>query len=317
MIQPLLRFCKALFALLILWGAPSPALSYSVNGLGDSLRITVSDGTELYVTVRGEGIPCLYIHGGPGVGSYWMEQLYGDVLEKHFKMIYLDQRGSGRSASAANGDYSPERMAQDFDEVRQHLGIDTWITFSHSFGGLLQMEHAKQYPATIRAMMMVAVTLNLNESAEEMIDFAVQELNINGEAKKASIDKSKYPINRLMPLFIKMREQDVFWKAYYAEKQNYARMDSVMAQVSAHNFEFANRAFSMAAYYQNYKPLAQNIDIPVLLYLGCKDYAVGPNHYKDINFPKMTLHFWDGGHVPFMEGKQELETAITEWLAGI
>lgn len=80
--------------------------------------VAASDGTELHLTVRGKGIPCLYIHGGPGVGSYWMEQLYGDVLERHFQMIYLDQRGSGRSGSAASGDYSIERMALDFEEVR-------------------------------------------------------------------------------------------------------------------------------------------------------------------------------------------------------
>ncbi len=281
----------------------------------DSLRITVSDSTELYVTIRGEGIPCLYIHGGPGVGSYWMEQLYGDVLEKYFKMIYLDQRGSGRSGSATTGDYSPGRMAQDFDEVRQALGIKSWITFSHSFGGLLQMEHVQRYPATVRAMMMVAPTLNLNDSAEGMIDFAVKELSINGEAQKEYLDTSKYPIDRLMPLFIKMREQDVFWKAYYADKQSYARMDSVMSQVSSHNYEFSSRAFNIAEYYHNYKPMALNIDMPVLLYFGRTDYAVGPNHYKGIDFPKGTLHLWDGGHVPFMEGKQELEETITHWLA--
>jgi proline iminopeptidase len=280
----------------------------------DSLRITVSDGTELHVTVRGEGIPCLYIHGGPGVGSYWMEELYGDELEKHFQMIYLDQRGSGRSGSAATGNYSPERMAKDFEEIRQQLNIDSWITLGHSFGGLLQMDHATRYPGTVRGMIMVAPTLNLNESAEAMIDFAVQELEINGEARKASLDNSKYPIDRLMPLFIKLREQDVFWKAYYNDKQNSVRMDSVMAEVSAHNYEFSSRAFNMPAYYQNYKPMSYTVNAPVLLYFGRRDFAVGPNHYQNINFPTMSLHFWDGGHLPFMEGKEALEAVIISWL---
>jgi len=307
MVSYLFRLIFALFLLIALY---QPAVGSTV----DSLRITVSDGTELFVSVRGEGIPCLYIHGGPGVGSFWMEKLYGDILERNFKMIYLDQRGSGRSDSAVSGDYSPERMAKDFDEVRQQLGIKSWITLGHSFGGLLQMEHAMRYSATIIGMIMIAPTLNLNESAEAMIDFAVQELNINGEARKESLDNSKYPIDRLMPLFIKLREQDVFWKAYYSDKQNSARMDSVMAKVTAHNYEFGNRAFSMAAYYQNYKPMSYTIDKPVLLYFGRRDYAVGPNHYRGINFPNMTLLFWDGGHVPFMEGNEALEHAITRWL---
>ena len=78
----------------------------------------------------------MYIYGGPGVGSYWIE-LYGDVLNLHFKVIYINQRGSGRSGSAAKEDYSTERMALDFEKVRQHLGIESWITFNHSFGGIM------------------------------------------------------------------------------------------------------------------------------------------------------------------------------------
>lgn len=58
-----------------------------------------------------------------------MEKLYGENLENYFTMIYLDQRGSGRSGSAANSDYSLNRMARDFEEVRQPLKIDSLITF--------------------------------------------------------------------------------------------------------------------------------------------------------------------------------------------
>ena len=317
MIQPLLRFCKAFFALFILWCATSPALGYSVNHSVDSLRINASDGTELYVTVRGEGIPCLYIHGGPGVGSYWMAQLYGDVLEKHFTMIYLDQRGSGRSASAASGDYSLERISKDIEEVRELLGYTSWITFSHSFGGIIQIKHAQLYPDHIKAMLMVAPTLSLNESISAMIDYSLEVLEIKDDERPSHLDETKYPFDRLMPLFGRMREKGIFWKYHYGDPANYAIMDSVMAEVQNPNYEFSNRSFALAEYYANYKMLTPNIDIPVLLYFGHKDYAVGPNHYENINFPKMTLHFWDGGHVPFMEGKQELENAITEWFAGI
>lgn len=58
-----------------------------------------SDSTTLYINVEGSSPACLYIHGGPGSGSYLLEKLYGDSLEKHFKMVYLDQRGVGRSRS--------------------------------------------------------------------------------------------------------------------------------------------------------------------------------------------------------------------------
>src|SRR5512140_1675554 len=77
------------------------------------MHIKTSDGVDLYVKVKGEGTPCLYIHGGPGSGSYWLEKFSGDMLEKHFKMIYLDQRGVARSTSPADANYSMDRMVQD------------------------------------------------------------------------------------------------------------------------------------------------------------------------------------------------------------
>ena len=57
--------------------------------------VLTSDSVELYVNIKGNGTPCLYIHGGPGSGSYWVEKFFGSELEQHFKMIYLDQRGVG------------------------------------------------------------------------------------------------------------------------------------------------------------------------------------------------------------------------------
>ena len=53
-------------------------------------------------------------------------------------MIYLDQRGCGRSTSPKDNNYSMDRMVNDFEEVRKYLGIDKWITLGHSFGGLLR-----------------------------------------------------------------------------------------------------------------------------------------------------------------------------------
>ena len=294
--------------------------SSSALGLGwqppaDTLRITTSDSTELFVTVRGQGIPCLYIHGGPGVGSYWMEQLYGEVLENYFTMIYLDQRGSGRSGSASGGDYSIDRLSRDFEEVRQRLNIDAWITFSHSFGGILQINHATKYRETLLGMLMVAPTLSLNESIRDMIDEALVMLEIPEAERAPYLDENKYPLDRLMPLFGIAREREVFWKFHYADPSNYVRMDSVMGQVNNPNFEFSKRSFAMPEYYLNYKPLAEGMRVPVLYYYGKKDYAVGTNHHEDVHFPNMTRIGWDGGHVPFMEGKEELERAIASWLA--
>ncbi|RYZ61167.1 MAG: alpha/beta hydrolase, partial [Chitinophagaceae bacterium] len=75
---------------------------------------TTSDSVRLYVRVAGSGQPCLFVHGGPGSNAYYYEAMAGaPVIEQKLQMIYFDQRGSGRSDSAANRNYSLPRMLQD------------------------------------------------------------------------------------------------------------------------------------------------------------------------------------------------------------
>ena len=84
-----------------------------------------------------------------------MEKFSGTMLEQRFRMLYLDQRGSGHSTSPRDGNYSMDRMIQDFEEVRTALGIQEWITLGYSFGGILQMGYAQRQPQVIKGMIML------------------------------------------------------------------------------------------------------------------------------------------------------------------
>lgn len=99
--------------------------------------IVTSDSVQLYVNIKGTGPSCLCIHGGPGSGSNWFEEFMGDSLEQNFQMIYLDQRGVGRSSSPKDNNYSLKRIVNDFEELRNSLGIEQWLILGHSFGGIL------------------------------------------------------------------------------------------------------------------------------------------------------------------------------------
>ena len=133
---------------------------------GKEMTVTTTDSVRLYVKVKGQGPYLLYVHGGPGSGSYWLEKFSGDFLERHFTMVYLDQRGTGRSTSPADGDYSMERMVEDFEQVRSVLHIDRWLTLGHSFGGILQMGYVERVPDAIEGMIMLNCTLCIEDSFE-------------------------------------------------------------------------------------------------------------------------------------------------------
>lgn len=283
-------------------------LSLGYIAKAEEKQITTSDGVNLYVKVEGKGIPCLYIHGGPGSGSYWFEKFFGDFMEDHFTVIYLDQRGVGRSGSPENGDYSMERMAKDFEEVREALGYDQWLTLGHSFGGILQMGYAELYPEAQKGMMMIDCTLYLNDSFCQ--SWAPKASEFLGESYVGCENDTLPLMERMGDLGNRLREKDLFWKMAYTKKENQAIMDSTYQKFENWNYDFGNAALSIDDYWKNYLPDTKSIEIPVLFFHGSQDWMVGPDHHKKVKFPNMISVEFNSGHIPFQENKEDLEKAI-------
>lgn len=85
----------------------------------------------------------LYLHGGPGGGSFaYNSGYFADQMEKDYAMVYMDQRGNG----ASQGGYQKEALtiAQNSEDIYQlvqllkaRYGSDiTLFIAGHSWGGL-------------------------------------------------------------------------------------------------------------------------------------------------------------------------------------
>ncbi len=62
---------------------------------------------------------------GLGTDSYSFEKTVGAQFETHVQMIYLDERGSGRSERPVNRDYSMATLVQDVEALRRSLGFQS------------------------------------------------------------------------------------------------------------------------------------------------------------------------------------------------
>lgn len=271
-------------------------------------KIITTDGVNLYVKVEGKGTPLLYIHGGPGSGSYWFEEFFGEFMEEHFTVIYLDQRGVGRSGSAKDGNYSMDRMALDFEEIREALGYDSWLTLGHSFGGLLQMGYAARYPDSIKGMLMINCTLDITQTCcESWFPKAAEFL---GETYN-SCENDSMPVMERMGYFGgKLREKGVFWKMAYLDQRNETIMNKTYESFPDWNYDFGNAAMQNTEFWKNFKPQTSEMKMPVLFFYGSRDWMIGPDHYKGVDFPEMILWKSEVGHMPFLEAKKDLYQAI-------
>lgn len=284
-----------------------------LNAHAQEKYISTTDGVKLYVKIKGSGTPCLYIHGGPGSGSYWLEKFFGDFLEQHFQMIYLDQRGVGRSSSPDDHNYSLDRLIADCEEVREALGIKQWLTLGHSFGGIIQVAYAEKHFEANMGMMMINCTLSMRESfCSSWIPKASSFLGVDDAANYQ--DDPTEILNKMMSIIGKLNEKELMWKMAFASQENDKLMNESYGEFPTWNNDFGAVALTINDYWKDYRGITSKIKIPVLFFYGRADWAIGPEHFKGIEFPDMMLWGSDVGHMPFLENKPDLEKALQSFI---
>jgi len=261
---------------------------------------TTSDSTRLYVRIVGQGEPCLFLHGGPGSTSHYFEASGGSRIEQNLQMIYIDLRGSGRSGSAPTADYSLKRLAKDLDELRRHLGYPRWHVMGHSFAGMLLTEYALAYPKTIRSLVYVNCTLNLNASATAWINFGIKELGITDP--RPYHDPAVPVLERMGRISQQLEEKGVWYKLMFRTAEAKAHSDSVSFKaIQPFNTDYGQKVWSAPEYMQDHTARTAGITAPVLVIAGTRDYAVGPDHYRLFRFPNARIVRYQGGHAPYQE----------------
>ena len=111
------------------------AISSYYNGYLD-----VGDGHKIYYEQYGNpnGKPVLFLHGGPGAGFSNSHKGFFDP--KLFRVIFFDQRGSGKSIPYAEIDNNNTKaLLSDIECLRSLLNIDEWYLFGGSWGSTLAL----------------------------------------------------------------------------------------------------------------------------------------------------------------------------------
>lgn len=113
------------------------------------------DGTELAYHEKGDGEPLLCVPGGPMRASTYLGDLGG--LTAHRRLILLDLRGTGDSAAPDDpATYRCDRLVDDVEALREHLGLDQVDLLGHSASGNIATLYAARHPKRVRALVLVA-----------------------------------------------------------------------------------------------------------------------------------------------------------------
>ncbi len=130
-----------------------------------------SHGALIYYMQVGQGTPLMIVHGGPGAShDYFLPYLL--PLMRHNRLIFIDERGSGKSSKLEDpSQYTVAGMVEDIETVRQALGLGKISLLGHSFGGVLAQAYAFKYQHHLSHLILAstfASTKELNAALSKM-----------------------------------------------------------------------------------------------------------------------------------------------------
>ncbi len=108
-------------------------------------------GTELHYWTIGSGTPVIVVHGGPGLGHYYLRPAM-DALADEFRLVYYDQRGTGRSPLGDLNRISIAGAVEDLGALLDGLAIERANILGHSWGADLAALFASRQPDRVRSL---------------------------------------------------------------------------------------------------------------------------------------------------------------------
>jgi proline iminopeptidase len=178
--------------------------SVSANVYPQQEGFVDANGVMLYYMILGRGEPLVIMHGGPGAShDYFLPYLL--PLARHNRLIFIDERGSGRSQKLENPQgYTIENMVEDLEAVRKALNLGKINLLGHSYGGALVQAYALKYQQNLRHLILGSTwssTVAMNQVFVRMKEKMAPELRERIDTLEAAdlfgrgkgYEKNRYP----------------------------------------------------------------------------------------------------------------------------
>ena len=161
------------------------------NGVSEKILVNIN-GVQQGMFIRSSDIAhpvLLYLHGGPAMPTYFLEQRYPTGLEQDFTIVWWEQRGAGLSYSS---DILPETMTVQqmvadtvavTDYLRDRFGKEKIYLMGHSWGSFIGIKAAAQSPQRYHAYIGVGQITNQLESERLAYEHMLNAFKAQGNAK--------------------------------------------------------------------------------------------------------------------------------------
>ena len=166
---------------------------YNINKPFDTHHFNVSDIHELSIKEYGNknGIPMIFLHGGPGAGASSIYQKYFNP--EKYRLIMFDQRGCGKSKPYGEvSQNSTQDLIEDINSILDFLDIEKAHIYGGSWGSTLALLYAEANPNRVISLILRGIFLCRKNDIQWFYQYGASEIYPTYWSDYISIvDKSK------------------------------------------------------------------------------------------------------------------------------
>jgi pimeloyl-ACP methyl ester carboxylesterase len=277
-------------------------------------RFRSYDGTELAYQVVGEGPALICLPGGPARSVAYLGDLGG--LSKLRRLIMLDSRGSGESASPTDpASYRCDRMVADVEALRAHLGLAVIDLIAHSAGANLAVLYAAAHPERIRRLLLITPglrALGIQVTDEQQRRAMMRRSNEPWYAEAVAAAEKAETGDRSLETMLG------YLPFLYGRWDDAARAHALIGM--SERSRAARDGFYAAGAFEpeTTRTALLAMTAPVLIYAGETDVGPTPEIARDAAhlFPNADVAVQPGaGHFPWLDNAATFSAAIESFLS--
>jgi pimeloyl-ACP methyl ester carboxylesterase len=275
------------------------------------------DGTRLHYEQVGRGAPLVCVPGGPGRAVAYLEDLAG--LDTERTLVLLDPRATGHSELPADpATLRFDRLADDLEALRAHLGLSTVDVLGHSAGTLVAQAWAAAHPERVRSLVLVTPSGHLQGA--HGTDLAAIRARRSGEPWYADAVAALEALDDAPPSQRAQLERELrpFWYGRWEQRcqDHAASADRQLNKRAQLGFGAGVEQVDLAALRAGLAAVAA----PVLVVGGELDAMTGLESVDRVaaDFPQGRVHVVpQAGHYPWVDAPEGFRSAVSGFLGTI